>query len=49
MYYKYVTCHYDSKTSCFGANNLPLSSEKDAFFNTKTTCFVIQGSISSIL
>ena len=38
---KSITIHHDSKTTCFGLNNLPLSDGKDAFFNTKTTCFAV--------
>jgi len=37
--YKTINYHHYSKTSCFGHDNLPLSNEKDAFFDTKTTCF----------
>ena len=31
--------HHNSKTSCFGMENLPLTIEKDAFYDTKTSCF----------
>ena len=34
--------HHNSKTSCFGMENLPLTIEKDAFYDTKTTCFALR-------
>ena len=36
---KSITDHHRTKTTCFGVINLPLTIEKDAFYDTKTTCF----------